>query len=174
MEATVIKTTYFMDHAGYGWPERKWLAPYFLTPAGRRQGFDTESDSWSIAAEGVDGTERLPRENQIDIDLYITGKPDVGVLLFYDRWSANDGISCYSKGNLKMLRQWIVTKHRTRLPVGLFIPFESALQAIMEFIKTDGALPRCIEWVAASDLPEGTFPEPVVRLRDAQVRLGDS
>jgi len=163
-----------MDHAAYGWPERKWLAPYFLSPAGRRQAFDTESDSWCITAEGVEGTENLSREKQIDVDLYITGRPETGVLLFYDRLSATDGISLYSKGNLKMLRQWITTKHRTRLPVGLFIPFEPALQAILEFIKTDGTLPKCIEWVAASDLPEGTFPEPVVRLRDAQVKLGDS
>ena len=138
----MIKTTYFMDHPGYGWPDRKWPAPYFLTPAGRRRGFETESDSWSIAAEWVDGTERLPREKQIDIDLYITGKPDLGVLLFYDRWSATDGVSYYSKGNLRILRQWIVTKHRTRLPVGLFIPFEQALEAVVEFTETNGALPK--------------------------------
>ena len=124
--------------------------------------------------EGVDGTENLPPEKQVVIDLYITGKPDRGVLLFYDRWSATDGVSYYSKGDLNMLRQWIVTKHRTRLPVGLFIPFEQALKAIVEFAETDGALPKSIEWIATSDLPEGTFPEPVVTIRDAQVRLGDS
>jgi Immunity protein Imm1 len=174
MEAAMIKTTYFMDHPGYGWPDKKWLAPYFLTPAGRQTAFGKDNDSWSVTAECVDGTESLPREQQIDIDLYIIGKPDLGVLLFYDRWSATDGVSYYSKGNLRMLRQWIVTRHRTRLPVGLFIPFEQALKALVEFTETDGALPKCIEWVASSDLPEGTFPEPVVTIRDAQVSLGDS
>jgi hypothetical protein len=165
MEAAMIKTTYFMDHPGYGWPDQKWLAPYFLSPAGRRRAFDTESDSWSIAAEGVDGTESLPPESQIVIDLYIVGKPDLGVLLFYNRCGATGGQALYSKGNLKKLREWVVTRHRNRVPVGLFIPFEQALQAIIEFIKTDGAVPQCIEWVAAADLPEDSFPEPEVRLR---------
>lgn len=173
METAMIKTTYFMDHPGYGWPGKNWLAPYFLTSAGRHRAFDAESDSWSLTAECVDGTERLPREKQIDIDLYITGKPDLGVMLFYDRLSTKDGASYYSKGNLSMLRQWIVTKHRSRLPVGLFIPFEQALKAVVEFIETDGALPKCIEWVPSYDLPEGTFPEPVVTIRDAQIKLGD-
>lgn len=65
-----------------------------------------------------------------------------------------------------MLRQWITTRHGSRMPVGLFIPFEPALKAVMEFIQTDGALPKCIEWVAAADLPEDAFPVPEVTLRD--------
>ena len=103
---------------------------------------------------------------QIDIDLTILGNPKLGVLLFYNRWSATDGKAYYSKGDLRMLRQWTVTKHGDRMPVGLFIPFKSALQAVIEFTKNDGALPKCIEWVAATDLPEDAFPEPEVRLRD--------
>lgn len=161
------KTTYFLDHPGFGWPDQNWLAPYFLTPAGRRKAFRVDNDSWGVSAECVDGTERLPREKQIDIDLYIVGKPDLGVLLFYDRWSATDGLAYYSKGNLQMLRKWVETKHGSRMPVGLFIPFEKAFEAVNEFIKTDGALPKCIEWVAAADLPDDTFPEPEVRLRDS-------
>ena len=161
------KMTYFLEHPGYGWPDEKWLAPYFLTPAGRQEAFATDNDSWGLTAEGVDGTEGLPRDEQIDIDLTIQGKSDLGVLLFYDRWSAIDGRACYSKGNLKMLRRWVETKHGSRAPVGLFIPFEQALKAVMEFIATDGALPKCIEWVAAADLPDDVFPEPEVRLRDS-------
>lgn len=71
----MIKTTYFLDHSGFGWPDEKWLAPYFLTPAGQRQAFDMESDSWSITAECVDGTGSLPREKQIDIDLNFVASP---------------------------------------------------------------------------------------------------
>ena len=170
----MIKTTYFLDHSGFGWPDDKWLAPYFLTSAGRKTAFGIDNDCWGVTAECVEGTERLPREKQIDIDLTILGNPDLGVLLFYDRWSATDGKAFYSKGNMKMLRRWVKTRHGDQRPIGLFIPFEPALKAIMEFIKTDGALPKCIEWVPSSDLPEGTFPEPVVTLRDAQVKLGDS
>jgi hypothetical protein len=40
------------------------------------------------------------------------------------------------------------------------------LKAVMEFIQTNGALPKCIEWIASADLPEGSFPEPEVTLRD--------
>ena len=161
------KMTSFCDCRCLGWPEQKWLAPYFLTPAGRQRAFGIGNDSWGLTAQGVDGTEGLPFETRIDIHLHIIGKPDLGVLLFYDRVSAVDGEAYYSKGNLKMLRQWIVTRHGDRMPVGLFIPFEQALRAVMEFIKTDGALPKCIEWVAAADLPEDAFPEPVVTLRDS-------
>lgn len=160
------KVTYFLDHPPLAWPNERWLAPYFLTPAGRHVAFGMDNDSWSVAAECVDGTESLPREKQIDIDLHIVGKPDLGVMLFYDRWSANDGKAYYSKRDLLNLHIWIRTKHGSRAPVGLFIPFEQALKAVTEFIQTDGALPKCIEWVASSDLPEGTFPEPEVTLRD--------
>ena len=50
--------------------------------------------------------------------------------------------------------------HNDPLPVGLFIPFKSAWLAVKEFIETDGALPKSIEWVANKDLPAGTFPDP--------------
>jgi hypothetical protein len=166
MEATMNRTTNFLDHPGSRWPDEKWLAPYFLTPAGRRVAFGNDNDSWGVGAECVDGTEGLPRGKQIDLDLTILGNPELGVLLFYNRWSAIDGKAYYSKGDLRRLRQWTVTRHGDRMPVGLFIPFEQALKAIVEFMRTDGALPKCIEWVAATDLSEDVFPEPVVRLRD--------
>jgi hypothetical protein len=160
------KTTYFLDHSGFGWPDEKWLAPYFLTAAGRQTAFGTDNDCWGVAAECVDGTEHLPRERQIDVDLTILGNPNLGASLFYDRWSETDGKVFYSKGDMKMLRKWVETRHGDPRPVGLFIPFERALKAVVQFIETDGALPKCIEWVASADLPEGTFPEPVVRLRE--------
>ena len=119
-----------------------------------------------MTAEGVDDTEDLPFETRIDIDLHIVGKPDLGVLLLYDRVSATDGYSYYSVGNLKMLHTLVRAKQGSRMPMGLFIPFEQALKAVMEFIETNGALPKCIEWVASADLPEGSFPEPEVTLRD--------
>jgi hypothetical protein len=51
------------------------------------------------------------------------------------------------------------------MPLGLFIPFEQALKAVVEFADTNGALPKSIEWIASTDLPEGSFPEPEVTLR---------
>jgi hypothetical protein len=42
----------------------------------------------------------------------------------------------------------------------LFVPFAIAWKAVKQFMETDGELPTSIEWVAASDLPRGTFPDP--------------
>jgi hypothetical protein len=160
------KMTNFRDYEGPGWPDQKWLAPYFLTSAGRQKAFGKGNNHWCVTAEGVNGTEDLPFDKRIDINLHIIGKPDLGALLLYDRVSMTDGHAYYSLGNLKMLRTLVMAKQVSRMPVGLFIPFEQALKAVMEFIQTNGALPKCIEWIAAADLPEGSFPEPEVTLRD--------
>ena len=42
--------------------------------------------------------------------------------------------------------------------VGLFISFEAGWPAVYEFLQRDGALPKSIEWIASSALPEGVFP----------------
>jgi Immunity protein Imm1 len=162
------KMTDFRDYEGQGWPDQKWLEPYFLTSAGRQKAFGKGNNHWGVTAKGVDGTEHLPFDKRIDIDLHIVGKPDLGVLLLYERVSAADGYSYsyYSVGDTKMFRTLVKAKQGSRMPMGLFIPFEQALKAIVEFTQTNGALPKCIEWIAAADLPEGSFPEPEVTLRD--------
>jgi hypothetical protein len=160
------KTTYFLEHPGLGWPDERWLAPYFLTPAGRHEAFAIDNDCWGVSLEGVDGTENLPPQKQIDINLTIVGNLDVGVLLFYDRWGDLFEKAFYSKGDQSKLYTWVRTRHGDRRSVGFFIPFDQAFRAIMQFIRTDGARPTCIEWVRAIDLPEDVFPEPEVTLRD--------
>jgi Immunity protein Imm1 len=47
-----------------------------------------------------------------------------------------------SKGDLNRLREWVVSTHDTPLPIGLFVPFETAWEAVKEFIETDGELPK--------------------------------
>jgi hypothetical protein len=69
-----------------------------------------------------------------------------------------------SKGDLSKLKQWVRTLHDDPMPVGLYIPFAKAWLAVNEFMETDGKLPSSIEWIKNSDLPEGTFPDPNVRL----------
>jgi Immunity protein Imm1 len=162
----MIKMTDFRDYEGPGWPDQQWLAPYFLTPAGRQRAFGTRNNHWGLRARGVDGTENLPFDRKINITLHIVGKPDLGVLLLYDRMSAMDGYAYCSLGDLKMLRTLVKAKQGSRMPIGLFIPFEQAFKAVVEFIETDGAVPRCIEWIDSANLPEGSFPEPDVTIRD--------
>lgn len=156
------KRTYFDTYDGPGWPAQSWLAPYFLTDAGRRQAFDLPygNDSWGLMADGLEGTERLPQWNgRIDIMLTIIGNIDHGVLLCHQKWGPN-GVGHYSKGNLLRLREYVETKHGDLRPVGLFIPFEAAWKAVKEFMEGDGVLSKSIPWIAAPDLPPGTFPGP--------------
>ena len=159
------KVTSFRGYDGPGWPNQKWLEPFFLTSAGRREVFGVRNNEWGLRARGVDGTEDLPFDKEINITLHIIGKPDLGVLLVYDRMSATDGYSYYSVGDPKMFRTLVKATQVSRMPMGLFIPFEQALKAVVEFIQTNGARPKCIEWIAPSELPEGSFPEPDVTLR---------
>ena len=156
------KRTYFDTYDGPGWPEQRWLAPYFLTDAGRRKAFDDPdgNDSWGLMVDGLEGTEHLPQWNgRIDIMLTIIGNIDHGVLLCHKKFGRN-GISHYSIADRRMLQAWLETKHGDLKPIGLFIPFDAAWKAVKEFMEKDGALPRSIPWVAAPDIPPGTFPRP--------------
>jgi hypothetical protein len=138
----------------------------FLDLGRTTKAFGKGNNHWCVTARGVDGTEGLSFDKRIDIDLHIIGRPDLGVLLLYDRMSAADGYSYCSVGDPKMLRTLVKAKQGSRMPMGLFIPFERALSAVMEFIQTNGALPKCIEWIDSADLLEGSFAEPDVTLRD--------
>ena len=109
----------------------------------------------------VDGSGHLePNKGRIDVDLDMWGHPEHGVLLIYSKWGGGYKETYSSKGDLHRLREWIRSLHRTPLPVGLFIPFDKAWQAVKEFMETDGALPKSIEWIANRDLPPNTFPDP--------------
>jgi hypothetical protein len=144
---------------GDRWPDIDWLGTHFLTTEGRRKLFQSGNDSWGLCIEGVDGTDDLlPLRGRIDIDLTILGHESLGVLLFYMKWGGTRSESYYSKGDLSRLHQWTRTAHDDLMPVGLFIPFETAWSAIEEFMKSDGALPTGIAWISARDLPDGVFP----------------
>lgn len=153
----MIRHTYFLDHHGQGWPEPKWLKPFFLTAAGRQQAF-SEQQSWGLKLYGLDGTERLERyKDRIDLDLTIQGDLRQGVLLFYHISGGGRWVAKYSKGDTTKWRQWIETPQGDQMPIALFIPFETAWTAINEFIERDGILPQSIEWIADQDLPEYAF-----------------
>lgn len=151
---------YFDAFRGSEWPSPSQLEHYFLSPAGRRQAFGTDNDSWGVSAEGVDGTEHLPDEERIDIHLTILGNLDHGVLLHYRKWGGASKETYWSKGDLGRLHEWVTTRHGDVMPIGLYIPFESAWTAVKEFMERDGALPESIAWVPANDLPDDAFPDP--------------
>jgi hypothetical protein len=160
------KHTYFDTYDGPGWPEQAWLAKYFLTPAGRRKFFELGNDSWGLNADGLDGTEHLQQFNgRIDIRLTIVGNLDYGILLCHQKFGPN-GVGHYSIGDLGRLHEWVKTKDGDLMPIGLFIPFETAWKAVKEFMETDGALPKSIAWIPVRDLPPDSFPNPYESRRD--------
>jgi hypothetical protein len=155
------KSAYFASQLYDRWPRLDELRPYFLAPAGR-EWFDTGgNDTAGLTAEGVDGTAHLEQgKGRIDIDLEMWGKPDLGVLLVYSKWGGGHEEAYSSAGDLNRLQEIVRGLHGTKLPAGLFIPFEAAWRAVEEFIETDGQLPRSIDWIANKDLPPNTFPPP--------------
>jgi Immunity protein Imm1 len=160
-DAGMRKSTYFASRSLEGWPDPNELKRYFVAPPGQQWFFETKNDSGGLLAEGVDGTERLERhKGRVDIDLAMWGNPQLGVLLIYSKRGGDINQTYSSKGDLSRLQEWVRSMHDTPLPVGLFIPFEKAWQAVKEFIETNGKLPASIEWIANSDLPPNTFPDP--------------
>jgi hypothetical protein len=151
----------FNSEHGWGWPSPELLKPFFLSPPGKRWFFSTGNDGGVLAAEGLENTEHFrPGAGRIDVRLEMYGHPELGVLLFYQKTGGSRRGVFSSKGDLTKLREWVRTLHNDPMPVGLFIPFETAWPAVKEFIETDGNLPKSIEWVANSDLPPNTFPDP--------------
>ena len=158
------KTTHFASLPREGWPKPKDLERYFLEPLGQRWSIEERQDCWGLAAEGVDGTDHLlAGKGRIDIHLTMVGNPDRGVLLQHSKVGFGYGETYYSKGDLKRLREWVMTHDGDLMPIGLFVPFERAWTAVKEFIEKDGALLKSIPWIADRDVPDYAFPDPGAR-----------
>jgi hypothetical protein len=155
------KTAYFASEPREGWPDPKELQSYFLSPPGRRWFFETGNDGASLSLEGAFGTGRLGLdEGRIDVDLEMWGNPELGILLVYSRRTKHRSETHLSKGNMARLHECVRTLHDDPMPVGLYVPFETAWKAVKQFIETDGQLPTGIAWIASRDLPPDTFPDP--------------
>ncbi len=155
------KEAYFASRVFNGWPRPEDIEHYFLAPPGKRWFFETRNDGASFDAYGVDGTGNLEfQKGRIDISLELWGNDKFGVLLIWSKWGGGHKQTYTSKGDLGRLRELVLTVHGDARPVGLYVPFDAAWKAVKEFLETDGALPKSIEWIANNDLPENTFPDP--------------
>jgi hypothetical protein len=157
------KNTYFDSFPQTGWPSIRELQPFFLAPRGKEWSFEGGNDSWGLDAQGLDGTEHLPRAEGVHVHLYMIGNPDHGVHLVYDKWDGRTK-SRYrfnSEGDLGRLYEYVESLHETRYPIGLFVSFAAAWNAVKEFVETDGELPKSIKWIADKDLPPDVFPDPL-------------
>jgi len=161
----MFKKAYFDRFMGPGWPNPTELRPYFFDPSFRDWTATTYNDCWGLNATNIDPKELAGWDEPTDLRLSIVGNPFHGVFFHYWRFGAGDGEAFYARGDLRRLREWVQTKDGDLLPVGLFIPFEAAWEAVKEYIERDGALPGCIEWIAEDDLPPNAFPRLEVRGR---------
>jgi hypothetical protein len=151
----------FGDFREFIWPAPERLKRYFFAPPGKEWLQDDQNDGAIFMDQAAYGTDDLPiGSGRVQIDLQLWGKPHLGVLLVYSRLGGKYADMFSSKGDMTRIRQWVRSTHGGPLPIGLFIPFAPAYQAVKEFIETDGALPKSIEWIANKDLPPNTFPEP--------------
>jgi hypothetical protein len=85
------------------------------------------------------------------------------VLLQYRKLGSGYKDIYYSKGDLTRLDELVwIGQEGDLMPIGLFIPFDRAWLAVKEFIETDGALPKSIEWIADADISDEIFPDPAL------------
>ena len=161
-ESKLKKSSYFDTFDGPGWPEPAQIQRFFIAPKGQEWSYKGSNDSWGLDVQGLFGTDGLPRADRVNVHLFMTGNPEHGVTLQYSKWDGRTKKkdTYHSKGDLIRLCEFVRSLHGTPLSVGLFIPFAEAWQAVKEFIETDGELPKNIAWIANSDLPLETFPDP--------------
>lgn len=157
----MIKTSYFEDFRGPGWPTPEQLKPYFFGGHRPPWTFASRNDDWGLNAKGLYGTEALPDVDRVNVHLTMGGYPRKGVTIQYRKWDGRirKAQVWYSKGDLSQRLRFLKSGHGTPLSLGLFIPFDVAWGAVKDFIESDGELPKSIVWIDANDLPGDTFPD---------------
>ena len=140
-----------------GWPRPQDIERYFLAPPGRRWFFETGKDLAAFEIHGLDGTEGLDYfdKTRVDVQFEMRGHPTLGVLLTWHKKGGGQDDPYFSKGNLALRSERVQRMDGGRLPACLFLPYEIAWKAVKEFLETDGALPKNIEWIARRDMPPG-------------------
>ena len=157
------KSCFFGDFDGPYWPAPEQLQKYFLGPSAKHQWpFPRHYDCGMLGGYGLYGTEHLPDDQSVTVHLNVTGNSTTGVMLQYSKWDGRirRRITYNSRGDFSRLREFVHNTEGFLLSKGLFIPFETAWNAVKQFIETDGELPTSIEWIARHHLPPGTFPDP--------------
>jgi len=120
------------------------------------------NDEACLSDEGVDGTiHLLPGDGRSDIYLQMWGNSKLGVLLIYSKIGAPGSFAFTSKGDFSKLGLYVRTMRGDIRPAWLYVQFEDAWKAVKEFIETDGARPKSIEWVSNKELTPDTFPDPI-------------
>jgi hypothetical protein len=157
------KSCFFGDFEGPYWPAPEQLQKYFLGPSAKHQWpFPLHYDCGMLGGYGLYGTEHLPADGPVTVQLHVNGNSTTGVMLQYSKWDGRirRRATYNSRGDFNRLQEFVRNADGFRLSKGLFIPFETAWNAVKQFIEADGELPTNIEWIARHQLPPGTFPDP--------------
>jgi len=156
------KHSYFASRFRDGWPSPEEIAPLFFAAPGKRWFFETGNDSAGLTVEGIEGTSHFEPADpgRVAVHLDIWAHPELGVQLTWRKWGGGHKETYHSRGDLLRLGEHVRSLHDTLLPVGLFIPWEQAWEAVRDFIETDGQRPESVAWIEESKLPAGTFPSP--------------
>src|SRR5262245_10030319 len=164
------KSAYFASRDYPGWPQPQDIERYFLAPQWQRSCFGSGNDSAAFEADGIDGTDHVPRSDQrrSNIRLTLVAHPTFGVTLQWSKWDGRqrERNTHYSRGDLARVGQFVWDLHGSLNPVALFVPYETAWNAVKEFLDHAAALPKNIEWIASDALPPATFAEPIAPRSD--------
>lgn len=163
MTPIIKKEAAFDDYWGNGWPDISVVEQGLSDPEKLARLFAKGRDGACFSIEWIyDKTNSAPQSELVGATLYMHMNPDHGIKLQYSKWDGRIGEkkTYHSKGDLVRLKQFVRSFHRTPLSIGLFVPFEMGRKAVKEFLETDGALPRSIDWVSDDELPSEVFPLP--------------
>jgi immunity protein Imm1 of predicted polymorphic toxin system len=163
MTPIIKKEAAFDDYWGNGWPDIRVVEQGLSDPEKLARLFAKGRDGGCFSIERIyDKTNSAPQSELVGATLYMHMNPDHGIKLQYSKWDGRVGEkkTYHSKGDLARLKEFVRSFHRTPLSIGLFVPFEMGRKAVKEFLETDGALPRSIDWVSDDELPSEVFPLP--------------
>jgi hypothetical protein len=158
--------TYFAEYSGFDWPNPRDLERYFRDPRGNAWPREGGNDNWGLWAEGLDGTDALPNEDdQVFVSLTMTGHPGLGVRISYAKWDGRtkQKLNYESKGDWSRVKEIVYSLQGDPTSVGSLVPFADAYQVLKEFIETGGELPTCIEWTEGAPVPPEAFAPHLYR-----------
>jgi len=107
--------------------------------------------------EGLYGTAGLPRRQSVNVYLYVTGTPDHGVTLQYDKWDGRiqKQESCELQRRFAQMGEFVRIRHGTPLSSAVH-SVRTAWKAVKEFIG-GMRVATSIEWIASRDLRRERF-----------------
>ncbi|HZP75537.1 MAG TPA: Imm1 family immunity protein [Pseudolabrys sp.] len=163
---------YFASRDFDGWPSLQEIEPYFRGIPGRswfaprRRWFnETGNDTAGFLIE----TAHPKQEDRITVELMLWGNLKYGVLLIWSMSGGGYAEHYASKGDLERLKEFVRTEHSDPNPIGLYVPFERAWEAVKEFLQDHGTRPQSIDWIATSELPDDVFPDQHDIPKDARL-----